>query len=207
MPPSTTRYSSSYFTRLYTWWLTLRLPWRRRFLAGVDLQQNRYFYFRPTLGHRGPLRRIMQPSSTAIFRSKGTLPVYSDVQVPIQWHQWLRFTRSEAPTTDELWADEVRKEGMKGLVAGVEQRWREGKKRVSGTAEDARSIQKPDEPGPTGNAMAAQEQEQQIPKPTHKEKEPSPWDRADRKTPGEAFQPEAWTPSANIKTGTRAPGS
>ncbi|QSZ35906.1 hypothetical protein DSL72_007028 [Monilinia vaccinii-corymbosi] len=94
-------------------WKALRLPWRKRFFVGLDLQNNTFWEFRDALNaHR--MRRIVQaPPSTR----------YSDVKITPQWHQWLRHTRADAPTMEELVGDVARQERLKILARQADERW------------------------------------------------------------------------------------
>uniref|UniRef100_L2G1A6 Uncharacterized protein n=1 Tax=Colletotrichum fructicola (strain Nara gc5) TaxID=1213859 RepID=L2G1A6_COLFN len=69
-------------------WKSLRLPWRKRFLIGRDLQGYTYWEFREQRGDGpGRFRRIVHyPRLTYL----------SDVKVSPLWHQWLRHTRRRA---------------------------------------------------------------------------------------------------------------
>lgn len=62
------------------------------------------------------MRRIVQYPTTAHL---------SDVKVSPQWLQWLRHTRTEAPSIEEQRQDVVRQENLKVLVAQADQRWRD----------------------------------------------------------------------------------
>ncbi|SPO03014.1 uncharacterized protein DNG_05695 [Cephalotrichum gorgonifer] len=47
----------------------------------------------------------------------------SEVKVPPQWHSWLRYTRSEAPTMDEQIEEAARQDRIKMLAAQADRRW------------------------------------------------------------------------------------
>jgi len=96
-------------------WKSLKLPWRKRFLAGLDLQGNTFWEFRDSLSsHKNRMRRIVQyPSSTH----------YSDINISPQWHQWLRHTRSDPPSLIEQSQDIVRQQNLKVLAAEADARW------------------------------------------------------------------------------------
>lgn len=123
-------------------WKSLRLPWRKRFLAGrsirvvrktlidtgTDLEGNRYYFLRPTLSTiPGPdnrnLRRILQPASQ-------TKTHYSDIVISPAWHQWLRGTRDTAPSLAEQQTDFTRQSQLKVLARAADERW-EAKGRLS----------------------------------------------------------------------------
>ncbi|KAL8927017.1 MAG: hypothetical protein Q9208_002562 [Pyrenodesmia sp. 3 TL-2023] len=100
------------FRDLWLKWKALQLPWRKQWLAGVDLAGNSYYYFRPSIGTRP--RRILKQNPR--------IP-YSDIKIPVQWHQWLRYTRPAAPSIQELQIDVERKEQLKQLAAAADARW------------------------------------------------------------------------------------
>ncbi|KAI4140803.1 MAG: hypothetical protein L6R39_005651 [Caloplaca ligustica] len=81
-------------------------------LESVDLAGNSYYYFRSALGTRP--RRILQQNPSV---------PYSDINIPVQWHQWLRYTRPSAPSVQELQIDVQRKEQLKQLAAAADERW------------------------------------------------------------------------------------
>ncbi|KAI4092463.1 MAG: hypothetical protein LQ339_007902, partial [Xanthoria mediterranea] len=81
----------------------------------TDLAGNNYYYFQPS-GTPKP-RRILQQNPQ--------IP-YSDITIPVQWHQWLRHTRASAPTIQELQSDEERKARLKTLAEAADRRWASG---------------------------------------------------------------------------------
>jgi NADH dehydrogenase [ubiquinone] 1 alpha subcomplex assembly factor 2 len=96
-------------------WKALKLPWRKRFLVGLDLQGNTFWEFRDALSsqqHR--MRRIVQCPPTVHL---------SEVKISPQWHQWLRHTRIEPPSLNEQSQDLIRQENLKVLAAQADARW------------------------------------------------------------------------------------
>ncbi|TVY80437.1 NADH-ubiquinone oxidoreductase assembly factor N7BML [Lachnellula suecica] len=83
--------------------------------AGLDLQGNTFWEFRDTLSsHQHRMRRIAQyPPSTH----------HSDINISPQWHQWLRHTRTDAPSLTEQSQDLIRQENLKVLAAAADARW------------------------------------------------------------------------------------
>ncbi|KAL7946239.1 hypothetical protein V8C42DRAFT_319996 [Trichoderma barbatum] len=169
-------------------WKALRLPWRRRFLIGFDLKGNTYWEFRHTRGTKETgerWRRIVSyPRSTH----------YSQVKVSPQWHQWLRYTRRDAPTMEEQHAEVARQERMKYLAAEADARW-EAKPRVMEAPKEQESPRKlplAEEKTRADDTSAA------SPQATKREKADAkdPWARATAQGPGEKWQPTAWDPSA-----------
>ncbi|KAG8529497.1 uncharacterized protein KY384_006134 [Bacidia gigantensis] len=78
----------------------------------VDLNGNQYYYFRPSASL--PIRRILQ--------SNPQIP-YSDINIPPQWHQWLRQTRPEPPSLQEQQNDLIRQQQLKVLARQADERW------------------------------------------------------------------------------------
>ncbi|KAK6359001.1 hypothetical protein TWF696_000173 [Orbilia brochopaga] len=107
--------------RLWYRWKALRLPWRKRYFVGMDLAGNTFWEFRHSLVAGRP-RRIMD------FRGgKHTLVNYSEMVVDPQWHQWLRATRMQPPSIEELQADVVRRQVMLERARLADERWARGR--------------------------------------------------------------------------------
>ncbi|AEO68905.1 uncharacterized protein THITE_2054227 [Thermothielavioides terrestris NRRL 8126] len=114
-------------------WKMLRLPWRRQFLVGLDLNGNTYWEFldrgsrlpspNPAHPHLSPVRwrRIVRCP-------RGTPP--DALVVPPAWHGWLRHTRADPPSLAEQRAEEARQARVKQLAAEADARW-EAKPRVA----------------------------------------------------------------------------
>lgn len=185
-------------------WKSLRLPWRKRFLIGRDLQGYTYWEFREQRGDGpGRFRRIVHyPRSTYL----------SDVKVSPLWHQWLRHTREHPPSLEEQSSEVVRQERMKLLAAQADARW-EAKPRVMDAPGQATG-----QPLPALNTAQRQpiapelesvnatttESTESIPTQStpntsaaKKKYGHDPWEQA--KGPGEAWQPQAWVPPAGKK--------
>ncbi|KAK2594109.1 hypothetical protein QQS21_008164 [Conoideocrella luteorostrata] len=185
-------------------WKALRLPWRKRFFIGYDLQGNTYWEFRLTSNETRWRRIVSYPRSAH----------YSSVRVSPLWHQWLRHTRVEPPSLDEQRGDIARQERMKYLAQEADARW-EAKPKVMEDAV-ARSA-----PALTGEATHTHDQDRrsQTPHAGQTEKMSSekqrggqkqkqnqqqqqkaeaddPWDKANGRGPSENWQPTTWNPTA-----------
>ncbi|KAF4472359.1 hypothetical protein FALBO_729 [Fusarium albosuccineum] len=175
-------------------WKALRLPWRKRFLVGYDLQGNTYWEFRLTRGVESNerWRRIVKyPRSTH----------YSSVKVSPQWHQWLRHTRQEPPTLDEQEGDIVRQVRMRKLAAEADARW-EAKPRVMEAPEDEPApLLSSAKAAPMKQDVGRQQQAPASAKEAEDEVENSddPWAKAKARGPSESWQPTAWDPTATKK--------
>ncbi|KAJ2508957.1 hypothetical protein GGF44_005108 [Coemansia sp. RSA 1694] len=89
----------------YLAWKALRLPWRKDVLAGTDLDGNLYFERSLQAGAQRTRRHV-------IYNRNITVAEYSDQIIPIQWQAWMRHTRSQPPTIQELLRDVERRRRM-----------------------------------------------------------------------------------------------
>ncbi|KAM3534170.1 hypothetical protein MY4038_002560 [Beauveria bassiana] len=204
-------------------WKSLRLPWRKRFLVGFDLQGNTYWEFRLTtrgtgeatpngLGEVERWRRIVQyPRGTHL----------SSVKVGPLWHQWLRYTRRDPPSLDEQRGDVVRRARMKQLAADADARWAAkprvmedplpGQKAALPTAAAAAAAAAEEEAATMTTKTSAQEpvtlraESKQKGKTLRDEAEDGaeeavdpkdPWKQARTRRPSEEWQPQAWSPKS-----------
>ncbi|KAI0166498.1 hypothetical protein GGR57DRAFT_496761 [Xylariaceae sp. FL1272] len=181
------------FRKYWLQWKSLRLPWRKRFLVGLDLQGNTYWEFRMARGddhlkpNAPPFRRIIHyPRSTH----------YSDVKVPPDWHQWLRYQREHPPTMQEQSAERARQERIKVLAAEADARW-EAKPSLLDMPEK-RTTQKtlPDQAIEDIKQEAPRDEKTQNAATTETQTAYDPWRRAARGGPSESWQPESWSPTS-----------
>ncbi|KAL2270356.1 hypothetical protein VTJ83DRAFT_2540 [Remersonia thermophila] len=118
-------------------WKMLRLPWRRKFLIGFDLNGNTYWEFLDRGAPRPPPPGQATSSSSPPSRTRPT-PIalrwrrivhyprgthHGDVAVPPAWHQWLRHTRADPPSIEEQRAEVARQARIKLLAAEADRRW------------------------------------------------------------------------------------
>ncbi|CAK7232924.1 hypothetical protein SCUCBS95973_008421 [Sporothrix curviconia] len=122
-----------------TWyhWKALRLPWRKHFLAGRDLDGNTYWEFNDLRHSQSAAMANARPGDGIRMRRivkypRGTHP--GAVMVSPQWHQWLRHVREDAPTLEEQQREVARQAQMRILAARADARWA-GAKRVDGPIE------------------------------------------------------------------------
>ncbi|KAH6636203.1 hypothetical protein F5144DRAFT_628272 [Chaetomium tenue] len=134
-------------TALRVWykWKALRLPWRRRFLVGLDLNGNTYWEFLDRGVPIPPRDRNPNPHSPPPpTTSPNTPPTrwrrivvcppgthQGSVNPPPAWHQWLRHTRADPPSLAEQQGEVARRARMRVLAAEADARW-EAKPRVAG---------------------------------------------------------------------------
>ncbi|KAI8627349.1 hypothetical protein F5Y19DRAFT_486945 [Xylariaceae sp. FL1651] len=184
--------------RAWYQWKALRLPWRKRFLVGLDLQGNTYWEFRLARGddalapNATPFRRIVHyPRSTH----------YSDVKVPPIWHQWLRYQRASPPTMQEQSSEMMRQERMKALAAEADARWEAKPSLLDMPAQDG--VKNVDPALAQENKQVQQESEEKGAQAgqTHTQTkiDDDPWKRARGGGPSETWQPAAWSPTSARK--------
>ncbi|EXJ56412.1 hypothetical protein A1O7_06755 [Cladophialophora yegresii CBS 114405] len=178
---------------LWLRWKMLRLPWRKRFLVGQDLYGNTFWEFRDQI-NPGRWRRMVKGSRRA------TLSSLSDVQISPQWHQWLRYTRYDAPTMQEQAADVQRQAQLKIGARLADERW----------AARAKYIEKPKPAAtvalagdPLLDRIDAQNDPTQSPQgekmKNHIESNENQMRKAKETAtnPGSTWTPEAWSPGAS----------
>ncbi|CAK7237248.1 hypothetical protein SBRCBS47491_009911 [Sporothrix bragantina] len=144
-----------------TWyhWKALRLPWRKHFLAGRDLDGNTYWEFNDLRHNQSDAMANARPGDGIRMRRivkypRGTHP--GAVMVSPQWHQWLRHVREDAPTIEEQQREVRRQEQMRILAARADARWA-GAKRVDGPIEALPAEAKPAAAEPAASATATGE--------------------------------------------------
>ncbi|KAI4221451.1 MAG: hypothetical protein L6R36_006898 [Xanthoria steineri] len=201
---------SSPFRTLWQKWKALPLPWRRRWLAGTDLAGNKYYYFRPSGSGVPKPRRILQQKNPQI--------PYSDITIPVQWHQWLRHTRVSAPTILELQSDEERKARLKVLAEAADRRWAgkpsvldrprrgnlevgvgDGEGVVGGLGRRGESVEgvEGEGAGREGQRLPVGFKGEDVRDSWgegEKGRGESPWGKARARGAGEGYQPESWRP-------------
>lgn len=102
--------------QLWHKWKSLRnVPFRKSWFVGYDLEGNSYWEY---LDRNNPyrLRRKVQ------FNDRHKL--YVDFEAKPQWIQWLRHTRANAPTLEELIQDNIRQRRLKILAEQAKLRWK-----------------------------------------------------------------------------------
>ncbi|KAF2092139.1 hypothetical protein K490DRAFT_31916 [Saccharata proteae CBS 121410] len=186
--------SKGFFNQLWFRWKALNLPWRRRWLRGVDLAGNTFWEFKDQI-NANRLRRIVKYNPKAH---------YADVKLTPQWVQWLRHTRFEAPSISEQQLDEIRQVRMKQLAAEADARWAAKPSALDppDKSQPQAALSPRDPAGYVGqtepedregvrNAVGNPEEvAQSAKKGETKEKEPAPWQTQQ----SEEWQPAPWTP-------------
>ncbi|CUM63395.1 uncharacterized protein PRCAT00000969001 [Priceomyces carsonii] len=99
------------------------IPFRKKFFVGYDLAGNTYWEFTPD-GNMRRLRRKLEPFEPKLFK------VDYFLEVPPQWLQWLRQTRPDPPSLEELVNDKIRQQKIKILAQQADERWQSEKERM-----------------------------------------------------------------------------
>ncbi|KAJ2808103.1 hypothetical protein H4S07_003466 [Coemansia furcata] len=148
----------------YMMWKALRLPWRRDVLAGVDLDGNLYFERSAPSAQR--TRRHV------LYKKNITVSEYNDQIIPIQWQAWMRHTRSQPPTIQELLHDVERRRRMAENVHSLAAKEKNRTSAVSGPEAVDIPQNSRSQPQTTVSKTSA---------------------------PGETFEPEGWVPARSKK--------
>lgn len=114
----------TYFQRLLHKFKARRdIPFRRKFFMGYDLFGNTYWEFTID-GNMQRLRRKLEPYQEQLFKADYFRTV------PPQWLLWLRRTRIDPPTLEELINDQVRQQRIKILAQQADEKWHLEKERL-----------------------------------------------------------------------------
>ncbi|CCG81439.1 Putative uncharacterized protein [Taphrina deformans PYCC 5710] len=115
-------YRPNLITKLYYAYKSIRLPFRRKVFRGFDLDGNKFYEsYNPLTPNKW--RRTVQ------YVHDGH---YTDNNVTPQWMSWLRYTRPNPPTMDELRGEVVRIQSTRLNAQLISRRWEEERERLSG---------------------------------------------------------------------------
>lgn len=168
---------------------------------------------------RHSLRRRPSPAYVNIPNSNKP-PLNNELidNSPAQWHQWLRYVRSDPPSLLEQQKDVIRQIQLKHLARIADERWASkpsyldrppqtqqptpATRTTDPTLEGAeRNTQSTEAEGTESTAHQAQAQTQTQTAQTRKDEgkkkeEEDPWAKVRAGNPGDGWQPESWTPTA-----------
>ncbi|CAG8433091.1 10720_t:CDS:2 [Diversispora eburnea] len=99
-----------------------RLPWRSRVFVGTDLSGNEYY--ESVTATNGRTRRIVE------MKEKKLLSDYEEDALPVQWQSWLRHTRYDPPTIDEIELANKRRETIIQKAKAFDKEWEEVRKKL-----------------------------------------------------------------------------
>lgn len=161
------------------------IPFRRSFFVGYDLHGNTYWEFTVD-GNMQRLRRKLEPYEPKLFKAD----YFSTI--PPQWLSWLRRTRREPPTLQELVNDQMRQERIKILAQHADEKWRNEKLRLEN--EQALKLQ-----GELKRSQKESEEfEKQKQEAINREKsQDDPWAKADSNKDSDPIEPANLKPRNN----------
>ncbi|KAI9100621.1 hypothetical protein DFS34DRAFT_615252 [Phlyctochytrium arcticum] len=185
------------FRQLVRTWKTMDLPWRSQKLAGTDLIGNMYFEGPPLRAGTDRTRRIIE-----YFDGRTEYSEYDPTLIPPQWSAWLRHSRIDAPTLEELAAFERQRLETQRRAAEIDRAWAERKlqieqeKRANISAEQTPQELKRPSAAPSSSSSS---HTQQPPPPPPSSSSPSPGQQAPQGQ-GDTFAPGSWKPSAKRRS-------
>ncbi|KAK9477185.1 hypothetical protein V1514DRAFT_283584 [Lipomyces japonicus] len=104
-----------YWTQLYNKWRSIKIPLRKKFYVGQDLDGNTFWEFE---------NKNMPSRPRRIVQLRNRTQAYIDYKLPPQWNQWLRYVRHDPPTIEELQNEELRLATLKQRILEADARWK-----------------------------------------------------------------------------------
>lgn len=159
------------------------IPFRRKFFVGYDLHGNTYWEFTID-GNMQRLRRKLEPFEEKLFKAD-----YFET-VPPQWLQWLRRTRYDAPTLQELTNDQIRQQRIKILAQQADRKWYMEKERLEQEQQlkllaELKKVQDENNAFEEEARKAKESAQQPTPESAAQESKPDPWAQADAQAKSE----------------------
>ncbi|CAG8543940.1 12189_t:CDS:2 [Racocetra persica] len=114
--------ANSYLSRLLKMWKQARFPWRQRVFVGSDLSGNEYYESNLINGRK---------KRTVEMKEKKPLGEYDSDSLPVQWQSWLRHTRFEPPTIEEIIMANKRRELIIQRAKALDKDWERRKEELS----------------------------------------------------------------------------
>ncbi|CAG8436923.1 12371_t:CDS:2 [Funneliformis mosseae] len=145
-------------------WKHIRFPWRSIVYVGSDNIGNEYY--ESTRQINGRTKRMVE------LKVKKDLIDYSGDEVPVQWESWLRHTRYDPPTIEEIVLANKRRELIIERAKKLDQEYEERKAKLA--SEQSKVQQNAPTEAEGGKKSFAHEFPPTI--------------------PGDAFEPETWNP-------------
>ncbi|ORX98837.1 hypothetical protein K493DRAFT_313463 [Basidiobolus meristosporus CBS 931.73] len=167
-------------------WKTIRFPWRRRILVGVDQYGNQYYETTKPDPEKGYCRRKVEPIAEDVLS-------YNTSKIPVQWHSWLRYTRVDPPTVEEILLAEKKIAQTVQRAHILDQKWQQRKLQIEQEAQKSIGAGG-DVPQETSAASSASAEPIEKPKKQVTKKpiviSPEPAGQ------GDTFEPGSWVPSS-----------
>ncbi|RIA84873.1 hypothetical protein C1645_783259 [Glomus cerebriforme] len=109
----------SLFSRFTTAWKHMRFPWRTRVYVGSDNLGNEYY--ESTKKINGRTKRMVE------LKGKKDLIDYIGYEIPVQWESWLKHTRYDSPTIEEIISANKRRDLIIERAKKLDQEYEERK--------------------------------------------------------------------------------
>ncbi|CAG8688386.1 8602_t:CDS:2 [Cetraspora pellucida] len=155
--------ANSYLSRLLKIWKQTRFPWRQQAFVGSDLSGNDYYESYRLINGR--------KKRTVEMKEKKPLGEYNSDSLPVQWQSWLRHTRFEPPTIEEIIMANKRRELIIQRAKALDKDWERRKEELSREVTD--KSKSADFEGQDAQKKPAQEIPLTIPSGTF---EPKSWE-------------------------------
>ncbi|CAI2162946.1 13826_t:CDS:2 [Funneliformis geosporum] len=159
----------SSLSRFTTAWKHIRFPWRSIVYVGSDNIGNEYF--ESTKKINGRTKRMVE------LKVKKELVDYSGDEIPVQWGSWLRHTRYDPPTIEEIVLANKRRELIIERAKKLDQEYEEQKAKL---------------------ASDQSKDQQKVPSEVEGDKK-SAAHKSPPKIPVDSFEPEPWNPISKKK--------
>ncbi|KAK9764956.1 hypothetical protein K7432_007101 [Basidiobolus ranarum] len=167
--------SSSFILR----WKSIRFPWRRRVLVGLDQHGNQYYETTKPDPEKGYCRRKVEPRSEDVLS-------YNTSKIPVQWHSWLRYTRVDPPTIQEIMLAERKMAQTVQRAQYLDQQWQQRKIQIQ---QETQKL--------LGNEIDASQNTPKAPKTDSKATTKKPVIISPEPAgQGDTFEPGSWVPSS-----------
>ncbi|KAJ3300150.1 hypothetical protein HDU76_006147 [Blyttiomyces sp. JEL0837] len=160
--------------------MSFNQPWRPLKFMGRDLQGNKYYEGPPIRAGTALPRRTIEYKNKRLEYSD-----YDSSTIPVQWMSWLRHTRDNPPSIEELQAAESQKARTLELARQLDLKWeqsiqarRDKEAQLIGSSNSIENSSTAATSSTTRPQVQSTSQEQII------------------ANPGEAYQPQAWDPAA-----------
>ncbi|KAJ3280098.1 hypothetical protein HK104_000907 [Borealophlyctis nickersoniae] len=106
-----------------------QMPWFKPTIAGYDLDGNKYLEAPPVALKQIDHVAASDKTRRSIEYADGRTGVqaFDGEVIPVQWQSWLRHTRKDPPTIEELQRDEAQKQLTIQRAMEIERKWQERK--------------------------------------------------------------------------------
>ncbi|KAI9314778.1 hypothetical protein BX666DRAFT_1839178, partial [Dichotomocladium elegans] len=101
--------------RLRLFYKVNQFPWKKHVMVGWDLDGNEYWEMPNPNNPAGRWKRWVQ-----LKESPGDVGLFEENKLPVQWQAWLRHTRYEPPTIQDLVNEQQRLARLRERVRQIQ---------------------------------------------------------------------------------------